>query len=160
MPWPVGKIVVLGLKGMRGLVKNAGAFREVSSLEHKGSSASRKLWSWCVWQKHVLGRSQCCWSHTEARTVERLIETLQPWLQLQQHVPEPTSERVFCWPAGWLLFLLALNEGLNMLILQKVPVLRVYPDGWNNTYTSQHWLQMPEINSSVFQDENLPQVFL
>lgn len=55
-------------------------------------------------------------------------------------------EKVFCWPGDWLLFLLALKEGLNMLM--EYSDLRLYADSWNNTYTSnQYRLPLSETNN-------------
>lgn len=99
----------------------------------KAAALVGKLWSQYVWQKHVPGRSQCCW-----RTLEM---TAAPAIHSWTH-----TEKVFCWPGDWLLFLLALKEALNMLM--ECSDLRLYPDSWNNTYMSnQYGLPLSETNN-------------
>lgn len=56
------------------------------------------------------------------------------------------TEKVFCWPGVWLLFLLALKEGLNMLM--ECPDLRLCLCSWNNAYVSnQYGLPLSETNN-------------
>lgn len=68
----------------------AGLWRQTAVCYMKAAALAGKLWSQNVWQKHLPGGSQRCW-----RTVERLTKALEPWLQLQQYVPESTQKRCF-----------------------------------------------------------------
>lgn len=126
---------------MWGLVKNAWAFKEASCLLHEGSSTCRKA------------LESICLTAASARCIPVLLKdsgkaaqgiravTAAPAIRSWNH-----REKVFCWPGDWLLLLLALKEGLNMLM--EGSDLRLYPDSWNNTYGSnQYRLPLSETNN-------------
>lgn len=91
----------------------------------KAAALLGKLWSRYVWRKHLPGGSQCCW-----RTVERLTKALTAMTAAPAVCSWTHTENVFCWPGDWLLLLLALKEGLNMLMLWNVQI-------WDSIQTAE-----------------------
>lgn len=117
-------------------MKNAWAFKEASCLLHEGSSTCRKaLESICL--AEAFGR----WIPVLLKDSGKVAMTAAPAIHSWTH-----TEKVFCWPGDWLLLLLALKEGLNMLM--ECSDLRLYADSWNSTYMSnQCRLPLPEANN-------------
>lgn len=122
-------------------MKNAWDFKGASCLLPEGSRTYRKI------------LESICSTEASARRIPVLLKnsgkadqgtkaiTAAPAIHSWTH-----REKVFCCPGDWLLFLLALKEGLNTLM--ACSDLRLYPDSWNNTYMSnQYRLPLSETNN-------------
>lgn len=124
-------------------MKNAWAFKEASCLLPEGSSTCRKaLESVCLIEASAKRIPVLLKDSGEADQGTRAM-TAAPAIRSWTH-----REKVFCWPGDWLLFLLALKEGLNMLM--ACSDLRLYPDSWNNTYMSNQYRLPLSVTSSMW----------
>lgn len=122
-------------------MKNCWVFKEGSCLLHEGSSTCRKA------------QESESWTAAPARGIPAMLKdtaeadqgtramTAAPAVHSWTH-----TEKVFCWLGDWLLFLLAMKEGLN--VLMACSDLRLCPDPWHNTYVSnQYGLPLSETNN-------------
>lgn len=129
------------------------------------------------WRMAGLSRqaADCCYEGSSRTALESECLTEAPargipgWLKDSAEADQGSrtmtaAERVVCWPGDWLLFLLALKEGLNTLM--ECSGLRLCPDSWNTAYVSdQYRLPLSETNSmwesrSGLQYEKLQKAFL